>query len=130
MEQLSREVRPLPYRSSSGRSCPASRCSSRRSCSQRCRWPVLRNGSCSRPVPGSHSFSGSGPACHPLRVTGSCLKNAMQLSWCICRNNPCGCYTEKFRRKRELFLGRDASHSCDGERHINVHSDKKKSACI
>jgi len=44
--------------------------------------------------------------------------------------NPCGCYTEKFRRIGELFLGRDASHSCDGVRHMDVHSGKKKSACI
>ena len=29
-----------------------------------------------------------------------------------------------------LFLGRDASHLCDGARHTNVHSSKKKSACI
>ena len=62
--------------------------------------------------------------------TGLCLKNAMQLSWCNLGNNPCGCYTEKFRRNGGLFLGRDASHSCDGVRHIDVHSDKKKSACI
>ena len=71
--------------------------------------------------------SGSGIYC--VRP-GSCLKNAMQLSWCNLGNNPCGCYTEKFRRNGKLFLGRDASHSCDGERHMNVHSDKKKSACM
>ena len=29
-----------------------------------------------------------------------------------------------------LFLGRDASHSCDGVRHMDVHSGKKKSACM
>ena len=36
----------------------------------------------------------------------------------------------EFRRNGELFLGRDASHSCDGKRHMDVHAGKKKSACI
>ena len=65
-----------------------------------------------------------------LFVTESCLKNAMQLSGCDPGNNLCGCYTVKFRRIGGLLLGRDASHSCDGVRHMDLHSDKKKSACI